>query len=204
MAMSHELPRPHGFASALRLLFLLVVTLIVPASMAFAQEPDTTLAPPPPLQRLPQQDEVRAPLTPGGAFLRSFLMPGWAQHILGRPRAGAFFVATEFVSVVMMVDARQRLALARRWGRDTVIVGWEPAATPGEPPRPIVEPGPLAGRIPPRRQQVEDWTAIFLFNHLLAGADAFVAAHLWELPVQLEFQHDGVDARVGVRIPWQP
>lgn len=183
---------------------LCAAVLAAVTDTAFAQERDTTIAPPPPLQRLPQQDEVRAPLTPGGAFLRSFLVPGWAQHVLGRPRAGAFFVATEFVSAVMMVDARQRLALARRWGRDSMVVGWELPTTPGEPPRAIVEPGPIAGRIPPRRQQVEDWTAILLFNHLLAGADAFVAAHLWELPVQLEFSHDGVDRRVSVRIPWQP
>ncbi len=205
MAMSLALGRrPFVAGRALATLSLLATALLAAVHPVPAQDPDTTLAPPPPVQRLPQQDEVRAPLTPGGAFLRSFLVPGWAQHVLGRPRAGAFFVATEFVSAVMMVDARQRLKLARVWGRDTMIVGWEPPSTPGDPPRPIVVPGPLAGRIQPRRQQVEDWTAILLFNHFLAGADAFVAAHLWDLPVQLEFQHDGVDARVGVRIPWQP
>jgi hypothetical protein len=191
----------------MRLACVLLVVLsccFLPGGSASAQEPDTTIAPPPPLQPLPMRAEVRAPLTPGGAFLRSFLVPGWSQHVLGRPRAGAFFVATEFVSAVMMVDARQRLQTARRWGRDSMVVGWELPAAPGEPPRPIVAPGPLAGRIPPRRQQVEDWTAVLLFNHLLSGADAFVAAHLWELPVQLEFSHDGVDAIIGVRIPWQP
>ncbi len=172
---------------------------------AAAQETDTvSVAPPPQRQQLAQRNDVRPPLTPGGAFLRSVIVPGWAQHVLGRRRAGALFVATEFVSAAMMIDARQRLALARRWGRDTMIVGWEPPAGPGEPPRPVIMEGPLAGRVAPRRQQVEDWTAILLFNHILAGADAFVAAHLWELPVQLEVRHDGVDMRGVVRIPWNP
>ena len=33
-----------------------------------------------------------------------------------------------------------------------------------------------------RRTHVEDWVALLLFNHLVAGADAYVAAHLWDLP----------------------
>jgi hypothetical protein len=33
-----------------------------------------------------------------------------------------------------------------------------------------------------RRTHVEDWVALLLFNHLVSGADAYVAAHLWDLP----------------------
>jgi hypothetical protein len=33
-----------------------------------------------------------------------------------------------------------------------------------------------------RRTHVEDWVALLIFNHLISGADAFVAAHLWDLP----------------------
>jgi adenylate cyclase len=36
-----------------------------------------------------------------------------------------------------------------------------------------------------RRLHVEDWLAVIGFNHLFAGADAFVAAQLWDVPVQL-------------------
>ena len=39
-----------------------------------------------------------------------------------------------------------------------------------------------------RRLHFEDWMALLIFNHLFSGADAFVAAQLWDLP-----------ARVGVR-----
>ena len=40
-----------------------------------------------------------------------------------------------------------------------------------------------------RALHVEDWVAVILFNHLFSGADAFVAANLWDLP-----QHLGVRA----------
>ena len=45
-----------------------------------------------------------------------------------------------------------------------------------------------AARVRARRTHYEDWIAVLIFNHLIAGADAYVAAQLWDLP-----------ARVGVR-----
>ena len=33
-----------------------------------------------------------------------------------------------------------------------------------------------------RRLHLEDWMAVLIFNHLFAGADAYVAAQLWDLP----------------------
>jgi predicted branched-subunit amino acid permease len=32
---------------------------------------------------------------------------------------------------------------------------------------------------------LEDWLAVLASNHLFAGADAFVAAQLWDVPVSL-------------------
>ena len=40
-----------------------------------------------------------------------------------------------------------------------------------------------------RRAHIEDWIAFLIANHLFSGADAFVAAHLWDVP-----------ARVGLRV----
>ena len=45
-----------------------------------------------------------------------------------------------------------------------------------------------AARVRARRTHYEDWIAVVIFNHLISGADAYVAAQLWDLP-----------ARVGVR-----
>ena len=36
-----------------------------------------------------------------------------------------------------------------------------------------------------RQLHVEDWVAVILFNHLFSGADAFVAANLWDLPAEM-------------------
>ena len=36
-----------------------------------------------------------------------------------------------------------------------------------------------------RALHVEDWVAVILFNHLFSGADAYVAANLWDLPEHL-------------------
>ena len=53
-----------------------------------------------------------------------------------------------------------------------------------------------------RRGHVEDWIAFIIANHLFAGADGYVAAHLWDLPTQIsvEPKHDGVV--VAARIQW--
>ena len=37
-------------------------------------------------------------------------------------------------------------------------------------------------RVRARRTHYEDWLAVLVFNHLIAGADAYVAAQLWDLP----------------------
>ena len=39
-----------------------------------------------------------------------------------------------------------------------------------------------------RRLQVEDWSAVIVFNHLIAGAEAFVAAQLWDLPQHVKLR----------------
>ena len=36
-----------------------------------------------------------------------------------------------------------------------------------------------------RRGHREDWVAALIANHFFAGADAYVAAHLWDLPAQV-------------------
>ena len=41
-----------------------------------------------------------------------------------------------------------------------------------------------APRVRSRRTQYEDWIAVLVFNHLFAGADAFVAAQLWDMPIR--------------------
>lgn len=56
-----------------------------------------------------------------------------------------------------------------------------------------------------RRLQVEDWTAVLVFNHLIAGVEAFVAAQLWDLPQHVKLRAApirggfGLSAQIGIR-----
>ena len=40
------------------------------------------------------------------------------------------------------------------------------------------------------------WTALLIATHLIAGADAFVAAHLWDVPVEVSGQSSGRSAKL--------
>ncbi|MGH7607709.1 MAG: hypothetical protein ACREME_10235, partial [Gemmatimonadales bacterium] len=37
-----------------------------------------------------------------------------------------------------------------------------------------------------KRQEVEDWLVLWIFNHLFSGAEAYVSAHLQDFPADLE------------------
>jgi hypothetical protein len=55
-----------------------------------------------------------------------------------------------------------------------------------------------------RRLHYEDWVAMLIFTHLFSGADAFVSAHLRDLPRQVELRRlpsgaTGVGARISFR-----
>lgn len=53
-----------------------------------------------------------------------------------------------------------------------------------------------------RQSHVEDWVAFLVANHLFSGADAFVAANLWELPAELSIRVAPGGATVGASLTW--
>ena len=53
-----------------------------------------------------------------------------------------------------------------------------------------------------RQLHVEDWLAVVVFNHLFAGADAFVAAQLWDVPVALVAAPRPGGAMVVATVRW--
>ena len=136
----------------------------VPARPAPAAAPDT-LAQRPDSQARPRRergDSVRPvpPITPGGAFARSLLIPGWGQARLGRHLTGALFVAFEGAAVAMVWKANWQLNFARVRGK----------------------------YVKSHRQEREDWIALLVFNHLFAATEAFVAANLWDFPKDLHIR----------------
>jgi hypothetical protein len=117
----------------------------------------------------------RQPISPLGAFWRSFLIPGWGQARLNRKLSGGIFVAWEGVTFGMSLKTRRELRYLRRTG---------------------------SARADRKRQEHEDWLVLLGFNHLFAGLEAYVSAHLADFPGDLQFQAlpGGVGAAVSIPI----
>lgn len=146
-------------------------------------------------------DSISIPITisPGGAFIRSMLIPGWGQAAVGSYGRGSFYFVTEAVSVWMLLKTASRRSTARdglefqraeaerhlraqgMTNPDSIalLVSEDPAVLGAE------------NLVDTRSQQFEDWAAFGLFMLLVGGADAFVSAHLSDFPVPLEVDLQG-------------
>ena len=100
-------------------------------------------------------------ISPLNAFWRSFLIPGWGQARLNRKLSGGIFVAWEGVTLGMSLKTGRELRYLRRIG---------------------------SVRGNDKRQEHEDWLVLLGFNHLFAGLEAYVSAHLIDFPGDLRFQ----------------
>ena len=171
----------------------MVVALLAAAPTAMAQVRDSVPQPARVVDTLATPDLPRPPISPRRAFVTSFLFPGYAQARLDRPTASAVFFGIEAGSLLMLGKTLHDLRVARRLQTDslplTFAVDDAGAVARDESGAPIVAtwtPGRYtASLVASRRQQVEDWLAVIIFNHLFAGAEAFVSAHLWDVPTAL-------------------
>jgi hypothetical protein len=111
-------------------------------------------------------------ITPGGAFRRSLLIPGWGQAVTGRQTTGALFVAWEGTTMMMTLKAQQEANYLKRIG---------------------------ATSLKAKRQEVQDWLVLWIFNHLFSGAEAYVSAHLVDFPPDLKIRV--VPRGIGVSFP---
>ena len=107
-----------------------------------------------------------------GAFLRSLLVPGWGQAVTGRRVTGAVFAAWEGVTAMMTLKAQSEMHYLRE---------------------------ARSANVPAKRQEVQDWLVLWVFNHLFSGAEAFVAAHLQDFPKDLKLQ--AFPGGIGIRLP---
>ena len=141
----------------------------------------------------------RPPLTPRRAFLYSLVLPGYGQSILGRPAAGAIFVLSESIAIAMLRESKADLNEARRLRTDSVVVVGFDRITGAE----IKAPAPYSDDlVNVRRGHVEDWVAFLIANHLFAAADAYVGAHLWDLPSQIGVRQTRGGTIVAARLAW--
>jgi hypothetical protein len=139
----------------------------------------------------------KPPLSPRRAFLFSLALPGYSQSVLNRPTAGALFMMTESIALVMLRESAADLRQARRFLTDSLVVIGYDGTTP------ITQVSAYNQRLVDiRRGHVEDWIAFIIANHLFAAADAYVAAHLWDLPTQISVESRPTGAVVAARLRW--
>ena len=174
--------RPRSCVPSLVALVMLVAPLGAPLT---AQQRDSVVAKRPVIDALASQPgRFTPPLTPKRAFLYSALLPGFGQSRLDRGTSGALFASIELAAMVMVRRSGMNLREARRYQIDTLPAEYRVAGSSVE------KTGTFTNQftrdlVRTRRLHVEDWLAVLAFNHLFAGADAFVSAQLWNVPVEL-------------------
>ena len=117
-------------------------------------------------------DTMHQGVRPMGAFFRSFLLPGWGQAATDRPMTGAVFVAWEGVTAMMTLKAQQEANYFKAIHSANLRL---------------------------KRQEVQDWLVLWVFNHLFSGAEAYVSAHLRDFPPDLKVRV--FPGGIGVSIP---
>ncbi len=177
------------------LIFLLGVSASAAAANAQQQRP------PIPVRDTTAADSNR--VSPGKAFYRSLLIPGWGQASVGAYVRGGTFFGLQMGSAYMLVKTLGKLGEAhnvesRRVGaakdslrglmaKDTAINRRlsEPAAF-----NTAVDSTPSVARvrrlINSRENQRQDWITYTVVWTLASGVDAFVAAHLATFPVKVD------------------
>jgi hypothetical protein len=156
-----------AFTLALTLLLSAPVTLAAQqAQQAESARPDSLFPEP--------------PLSPGGAFIRSLVIPGWAQAELGAEARGALYFFAEAFSLFMVARTQIRLSHAERN---------------------LPEDDPL---VQGRRQQREDWIAMAVFWSFFAAADGWISVHLYGFDERTGLEPEQVAFGITFRIPLGP
>jgi len=209
-ALSEQLRVPGCVGRSVPLGRLLLLPLLLCASLlpggASAQnltEPlGTAFAPSVP-------DTLGLQITPGDAFVRALLLPGWGHASIGEYTRGGFYFLTEVAAGWMMARTLSRLsaakgvrdmrrvdALAAMTAQGVTDPRLVSAAVAADPL--VVAAGDL---VEARSQQFEDWLALGAFLVFLSGIDAFVSAHLRDFPEPVRFDLGQSGLSVGLSLP---
>ena len=180
----------------LRSSFLMLFTLVLWAGPIRAQQ-----AIPTPVRDTTAADSGR--VSPGKAFYRSLLVPGWGQASVGAYVRGGVFFGLQTSSAYMMLKSFARLgeahniesrrvgaaqdslrvlmdedSLVRKRLSDPALFSAAVDSTPG-----VIR---IRRLIRSRENQRQDWITYTLVWTLASGVDAFVAAHLATFPGRVD------------------
>ena len=129
---------------------------------------------------------------------------------MGRPKAAGIFLLAEAATVGMSAKSWIDLDKAKTARKDTIVtpvldnLGMPVIdSVTGLPKVTVAFRNPnLVGRIRARRTHLEDWVAAVLFNHLFAGADAYVAANLQDFKTNVQANSTDRGFQVMARVTW--
>jgi hypothetical protein len=167
--------------SAARVLVVAMLSVLFSSTARAQVVRDTTVAPP---RVAAAPSRLKPPLSPRRAFLYSLMLPGLGQSRLDRGTSGALFASVELAALAMVRRSNADLREVRRYKTDSLPSDFTVSGTT------LTKKGSFVGKYSAdlertRRLHVEDWIAVIAFNHLFSGADSFVAAQLWDVPVSL-------------------
>jgi hypothetical protein len=160
-----------GMSARRHLILLAFALAVVPTCRLASQDTTVTVGPDTGHLVFPR-DTMPVGVRPMGAFLRSLVLPGWGQAATGRQVTGAAFVVWEGVTAMMTLKAQQEANYFKKIHANSLDL---------------------------KRQEVQDWMILWIFNHLFAGAEAYVSAHLQDFPPNLRLQ--AVPNGVGLTLP---
>ncbi|HLU25938.1 MAG TPA: DUF5683 domain-containing protein [Longimicrobiales bacterium] len=166
---------------------------------------------------------VRPP-SPGGAFVRSLIVPGWGQAASGAYFRGGVYFAAQTGSWFMLVKTMARLGEARAVekrrveevrrallaaaAQDTLLM--KRYAIPDSLAVDIDRDERVSkarGLVNARTQQREDWIAWTIFWTLASGVDALVSAHLADFPADVSAEprpSGGASLKVSIPVGGKP
>jgi|SRR5688572_8353191 len=144
--------------------------------------------------------ELRPPISPRRAFLYSLIVPGYAQSILGRHRAGSLQLAFEGVALTMIRIAAADVREARQFRADSIPVSFVDGT--GNVVVRYERTQFTTDLLRSRKARLEDWIAVLAANHLFSAADGYVAAMLWDLPAEVAVNATPRSAGFALRVRW--
>lgn len=174
------------------------VALLTAAAPAFGLSLDPT---PVAAQEQPQPVMLIAPeppppldISPGGAFWRALVFPGWGHAAIDSHGRGGFYFGAQTATIYTLLRTRIRVGEAQDRVRFREAVLLDRLAVEGVTDFDAIQErldadpslSELRSLLDSRKEQQEDMVALGIFFLFIGAADAYVSAHLSRFPEPLD------------------